>query len=351
MKKAVLWFIFVLLLLAAAQPAWAEEAHAQTPISNLQTNRADNIYRAAWAISRSVVEAGESFSFNETIGPRTEEHGYMRAPNGRGAEVVGGGVAQTASTLYLALLELDPPVRFDALEFYGEQFVGDYVPAGDLAVLVDYAAGRDFAFTNTTGHTLIIEMWLAEDALHCAVFSAEEATAGSMAVDTLSPFGSRLAVPTAGTHQAALAAEVTILCEEDAALLNNIALAADSITDTILLGGDVFSFNDLVGPRKAEFGYLPALNGRGVEVVGGGVAHVASAVWLAVKELPEVTVVEKSTYGKQYNQHYVDNSSDAILTDYNAGTDFSFRYTGKGSLTVYVSLEENLLHCEIYRTE
>ena len=351
MKKAALWFIFVFLLLAAAQPAWAVEAHAQTPMGDVQSGRADNVYRAAWAISQTVVEPGESFSFNETVGPRTKERGYVRAANGRGAEVVGGGVAQTASTLYLALLEMDPPVRFDALEFYGDHFTGDYVSSGDYAVLTDYDAERDFAFTNTTGYALIIEMWLAEDALHCVVFSADEVAAGGVAEDSLAAAGSRFAVPTAGTHQATLVAGAAVPCEDDPALLNNIALAADSITDTILLGGDIFSFNDLVGPRKAEFGYLPALNGRGAEVVGGGVAHVASAVWLAVKELPEVSVVEKSTYGKQYNQHYVDNSSDAILTDYNAGTDFSFRYTGPGSLTVYVSLEENLLRCEIYRTE
>ena len=32
----------------------------------------------------------------------------------------------------------------------------------------------------------------------------------------------------------------------------------------------MFSFNGLVGPRKAEYGYVSAVNGRGVNVVGGG---------------------------------------------------------------------------------
>ena len=130
---------------------------------------------------------------------------------------------------------------------------------------------------------------------------------------------------------------------------NNILLAASSINDTVLDSGDLFSFNDSVGPRSERCGYVGAVNGRGAIVTGGGVAQVASALWLAVKNLDCVAVVEKSTYGSRYNQSYVLSSNDAILTDYSAGTDFSFRNIGFEPLTIAVYVSGDELCCEIYQ--
>ena len=104
----------------------------------------------------------------------------------------------------------------------------------------------------------------------------------------------------------------------------------------------------MVGPREERYGYETAINGRGVKVVGGGVAQVASVVWLAIEDLDDVSIVEKSTYGKRYNQDYVESSADAILTDYNAGTDFAFRYVGDDSITLYTYLDGDTLHCDVY---
>ena len=141
----------------------------------------------------------------------------------------------------------------------------------------------------------------------------------------------------------------SIYVGSDKKLLNNVTLAASSVYDTTLSSGDVFSFNDVVGPRTKDYGYVRAINGRGVKVVGGGVAQVASALWLAVKNAGDITVVEKSTYGENYNQSYVGNSADAIVTDYSADTDFAFRYDGWGSVTIYTWVDNNTLYCEIYR--
>ena len=119
------------------------------------------------------------------------------------------------------------------------------------------------------------------------------------------------------------------------------------VDGTVLASGDTFSFNAIVGPRTAEQGYQSAVNGRGVAVTGGGVAQVASAVWLAVKDMADIAIVEKSTYGSRYSQNYVSSSADAILTDYNAGTDFSFRYTGAGSVTIQTYLSGDTLTCRV----
>lgn len=353
MKKTLAWLLMAALLLTSA-PALADgfswitttpaptaptapttTFFAYTLVDEDASPKLENIQRAAWSINRTTISWGETFSFNGIVGPRTGEYGYKAALNGRGARVYGGGVAQTAATLYLALLQLPADsVEFESLEFYGKSYSDDYVASGDQAVLVDYNNDIDFAFTNYAAKEMTIEMWISEGYLCCSV-----------------SLGGDNSWHHPGLPQANRIASAQIYCGSDANLLSNVALAAGSIYDTTLSGGDVFSFNETVGPRTKEWGYVSAINGRGAKVVGGGVAQVASALWLCVKELDDFAVTAKSTYGQNYNQSYVDNSADAIVTDYKAGTDFAFRYTGEGCVTIYTWLDGSVLCCEIYRSE
>src|SRR5690606_15307022 len=69
--------------------------------------RAVNIANAARKIDGIVLSPGEVFSFNERVGPRTQENGFTMAPEIQGDETVngwGGGACQLASTLYAAAL-------------------------------------------------------------------------------------------------------------------------------------------------------------------------------------------------------------------------------------------------------
>ena len=130
---------------------------------------------------------------------------------------------------------------------------------------------------------------------------------------------------------------------------SNIELAADAVNGYFIGSGYVFSFNDVVGPRSKEAGYKSAINGRGVKVTGGGVAQLASTIYLAVKDLDFVTVTEKRTYGKSYNQSYVASADDAIVTDYSAGTDFAFRNDGANELVFYTYVDDTgWLVCEVW---
>ena len=143
------------------------------------------------------------------------------------------------------------------------------------------------------------------------------------------------------------ASACTPLPADDAAR-TNIELAIERISGLYLPYGAQFSFNETVGPRNARYGYQGALNGRGVKVTGGGAAQVASALWLAVKNLDNIAIVQKSTYGSRYNQSYVDSSNDAILTDYSNGTDFSFRNIGDTAITISTWVLDDTLYCVIY---
>ena len=369
MLKKMIALATALCLLAtgmAVPAALASEYYsARTPLSGSSSAKINNVQLAVEAINGTRVKTGGSFSFNETVGRRTEARGYKTAPNGRGARVTGGGVAQAASTLYLTLLKLQGGVAIDPIKSYGSRFADNYVEDSNYAVITDYDAGIDLSFTNY-GEPMSIDMWMNDSYVYCSITvgddvfgpSGDTAKSGGAAdpsqwgswgdwiVSTLEPEGD-----SEDDAQRVLLSSASLDCGGDADVIHNVTLAADSITDTTLSRRGVFSFNDIVGPRTRAYGYRRAVNGRGAEVVGGGVAQVASVIWLAVKNLDDISIVEKSTYGDRYNQAYVSSSADAILTDYAAERDFSFRYNGTGSLTIYTYVQSGTLYCDIYEDD
>ena len=344
MKKRITAILLALTFIISALggPAGLAEARytASTSLEDASNRQIKNMRLAADAIDGVEVEYGETFSFNEIVGPRTGSEGYVSAENGRGVKVTGGGVSQVATTLYLALLRLGDRVEFTRLTTYGSRFEDTYVSDGNKAVITDYSGGTDFAFVNRAGE-MTIEMWASNSALNCVVTIDDEDDGytddeGEWFVDwDDTPAGRGTIAVSIPTYED----------EEDTR--QNVELAARSVNGTQLESGDVFSFNEIVGPRTKKYGYGPGTNGRGAVVTGGGVAQVASAIWLAVKQMDDVSVIEKSTYGKRYNQEYVDSSADAIVTDYKEKKDFSFRYNGDDDITIYTYVSGNRLHCEI----
>lgn len=321
---------------ALAAEEWVS---VRTTLAGSTHAKISNIEIAAGRLNGLTIPYGTEFSFNDAVGPRAKAYGFQSALNGRGVKVTGGGVAQVASTLYLALCQLDQEIEFTQKSTYGAKFKDNYVSSGDDAILVDDSADVDFSFVNW-GDDLVMEFWTTDSYLYCAltVEASTEDYIQWIPAATLAPTQVRRPV-----------ASTSIWINGNSALRNNILLAAGSINDTVLTSGDLFSFNDSVGPREERYGYQSALNGRGVEVVGGGVAQVASVIWLAVKNLDSVTILEKSTYGNRYNQNYVSSSNDAILTDYNNGTDFSFRNIANEPLTISIYVSGDMLYCDIYQ--
>ena len=169
--------------------------------------------------------------------------------------------------------------------------------------------------------------------------------------DTAQP-GLTLTAPkeTAAASSKTLASANTQALDSEEAIANA-ALAADTIFDTTLTTGDIFSFNDIVGPRTESRGYVAAENGRGGRVTGGGAAAAASAIYLAVKDLEEISVVELSTYGSKYTGSYVESRSDAVLVDYKSGRDFRFKYTGEGTITIDMWVEDGRVYCAIVQED
>lgn len=102
--------------LADVQPvhdtAWAQRLNITELVSTFTTHhpsgepRVKNIHRAADILNNTIVEPGQVFSMNATIGPRTPERGFVKAPivlEDSFGEDYGGGVSQLATTTYNAI--------------------------------------------------------------------------------------------------------------------------------------------------------------------------------------------------------------------------------------------------------
>ena len=78
-----------------------------TSFASSGEGRRNNIALALQKINGTVVPAGETFSFNKRVGPRSEKNGFMLAKiivGGEYTDGIGGGVCQVSTTLYNAAL-------------------------------------------------------------------------------------------------------------------------------------------------------------------------------------------------------------------------------------------------------
>jgi vancomycin resistance protein YoaR len=131
-----------------------------------QGPRARNIEVAASHLDGTVIEAGQAISFNDVVGPRTEDNGFKHAfeiLKGEMVEGTGGGTCQVASTLH-------------AIAFFGGLDIvqrlphsrpSGYIPAGlDATVvypIVDLKLRNPFPFpvvVHATVHANKIDMEL-----------------------------------------------------------------------------------------------------------------------------------------------------------------------------------------------
>ena len=102
-----------------------------------EEGRAENLRLAAEAVNGTVIQPGEEFSFNDTVGNTSSENGYQDAPvirNGEMAEGSGGGVCQVSTALYIAAVKAD----LEITERHPHSVPSDYASIGlDATVVYD----------------------------------------------------------------------------------------------------------------------------------------------------------------------------------------------------------------------
>ncbi|NLT95915.1 MAG: hypothetical protein GXW85_10410 [Clostridia bacterium] len=137
-------------------------------------NRTENIKLACEAIKNTLLAPGEVFSFNDVVGPREEERGYLTAMVIQGGEFVpglGGGVCQVSSTLYNCVLS----AGLEIVERHRHSLPVGYVPPGQDATVV-YGL-KDFKFKNNTQRYLLLDYHIEDQNLTIFVFGSKEKAA------------------------------------------------------------------------------------------------------------------------------------------------------------------------------
>ncbi|WP_419180473.1 VanW family protein [Bacillus salipaludis] len=141
-----------------------------TSFNSGNKTRTNNIKLAVKAINNYVIFPGEKFSFNQVVGKRTAEKGYLRAPvivRGEYSEDIGGGICQVSSTLFNAV----DNAGLQIVQRFSHTREVPYIPKGRDATVSWF--GPDFEFKNkynqpvlirakTLGNLLVIKLYSSE---------------------------------------------------------------------------------------------------------------------------------------------------------------------------------------------
>lgn len=129
-----------------------------TTVSTNNANGNHNMQLALQKVNGTVLQPGEIFSYNTTIGNSTSAAGGWLAAaalkNGKTVQEYGGGICQASTTLYGAVLRADLKV----VTRYNHRWPSTYVPIGQDAT-VDYP-GLDFQFQNNYDTEIFIQSYM-----------------------------------------------------------------------------------------------------------------------------------------------------------------------------------------------
>lgn len=128
----------------------------------------------------------------------------------------------------------------------------------------------------------------------------------------------------------------------------NMQLAVKNINQLILLPGEEFSFNRVVGPRDVEHGYKTAhvyIRGRIEDGIGGGICQVSTTMYNAVLTA-DLEVAERKNHS--FTVGYVPLGQDA--TAFYGGTDFRFVNSTKWPIKLLSNVSGNKIHFSIMGT-
>ena len=134
------------------------------------SNRNTNLKLACKAMNGKIIRPGETFSYNETLGQRTEKKGYKPAGAymaGKTVETVGGGICQVSSTLYYACLKAD----LEIVERTAHGYTVSYMPYG-MDATVSWGS-LDYKFKNNTDYPIRIEAWVSGGQVHVKLIGTD----------------------------------------------------------------------------------------------------------------------------------------------------------------------------------
>ena len=125
----------------------------------------------------------------------------------------------------------------------------------------------------------------------------------------------------------------------------NLILAANKINGTVLMPGEVFSYNKVVGERSISAGYKEAaiyVSGRVEDGLGGGICQITTTLYNAVV-YANLEIVERSNH--QFVPSYAGAGRDATVV-YGA-IDFKFKNNRNYPIKIMCSVSNGIAYFQI----
>ena len=129
--------------------------------------RKNNVRLASIKCNNVILLPGEEFSYNETVGERTVAGGFGAAGayvNGETVDAIGGGICQSSSTIYNAVLLSN----LEITDRINHSYVSSYVPIGRDATVS--WGGPDFKFKNNQDYPIKLSISYNNNRLNCKVY-------------------------------------------------------------------------------------------------------------------------------------------------------------------------------------
>jgi vancomycin resistance protein YoaR len=234
-----------------------------TDMGPSSANRIWNVHLMADYIDGTIIKPGKAFSFNKAVGPRTPERGFREGQMILGSlllPAIGGGVCQTATTLFNNAFELGLPVK----ERHNHSWYISHYPIGRDATVS--WGGPDLKFKNDLDHAILIKTSYTDSTLTFSFFSTKQgrkvvSSTGpqtnfrspkpSYAYDPSAPKGSKRTV--AGSHAQGFDITVFRKVYEHGKLVRK-----DSFTSNYVAVGDTVIYGPGTDPPRIDF-VLPAI--------------------------------------------------------------------------------------------
>jgi vancomycin resistance protein YoaR len=125
-----------------------------TDMGESSANRIWNVHLIGDYMDGEIIRPGETFSYNERVGPRTAERGFREGQMIFGGVLVpsiGGGVCQTATTIFNAAFEAGLPIKTR----YNHSFYISHYPVGRDATVS--WGGPDLVFRNDLKSAILVK--------------------------------------------------------------------------------------------------------------------------------------------------------------------------------------------------
>jgi vancomycin resistance protein YoaR len=142
-----------------------------TDMGESSANRIWNVHLLGDYMDGTIIRPGQVFSYNDEVGPRTEERGFREGQMIFGGVLIpsiGGGVCQTATTIFNTAFEAGLPIR----ERHNHSFYISHYPMGRDATVS--WGGPDLVFRNDLENAILVKVTYTDSTFTVSFYGTKQ---------------------------------------------------------------------------------------------------------------------------------------------------------------------------------